>query len=316
MKRFQNILVVTEGMDGGVAAVKRAADLADQNSAKITLVDVVDPLPPLLEFPGILQDEMHRSLVEDTFTKLERLAKPLRETGIEVDCKVLQGTPAEQIVGQVVAGGHDLLIKTADESPGAYGRLFGTTCRRLMRKCPCPVWIIKAGSEQRFHRVLAAVDPRPPDQERDPLNIKILELATSLAEANDSELHVVYVWPYWARWLSPQPDGLHEGDVDKMEHEVETLQDKMLSVLIAPFRNAGQIDHVHLLKGKPGDEIAKLTEELSIELLVMGTICRTGIIGFLIGNTAERALDQVKCSVLTIKPDTFVPPVETQCQGD
>lgn len=61
-------------------------------------------------------------------------------------------------------------------------------------------WIFKAGSEKRFHRILAAVEPKPLDQERDPLNIKIVELATSLAEADGSELHVVYVWPQWCGW--------------------------------------------------------------------------------------------------------------------
>ena len=41
----------------------------------------------------------------------------------------------------------------------------------------------------------------------------------------------------------------------------------------------------------------------------MGTVCRTGIAGFFIGNTAESILQQVDCSVLTVKPDGFVSPV-------
>ena len=46
-----------------------------------------------------------------------------------------------------------------------------------------------------------------------------------------------------------------------------------------------------------------------IDLLVMGTVCRTGIAGFLIGNTAEEVLNQVDCSVLTRKLEGFVTPV-------
>ena len=45
-------------------------------------------------------------------------------------------------------------------------------------------------------------------------------------------------------------------------------------------------------------------------LLVMGTLCRTGIPGFFIGNTAETILNQVDCSVLTVKPKGFVSPVK------
>jgi len=42
----------------------------------------------------------------------------------------------------------------------------------------------------------------------------------------------------------------------------------------------------------------------------MGTVCRTGVAGFFIGNTAEDVLNQVESSVLTVKPDGFVTPIE------
>ena len=50
-------------------------------------------------------------------------------------------------------------------------------------------------------------------------------------------------------------------------------------------------------------------QKLEIDILVMGTVCRTGIPGFIIGNTAERVLDAVDRSVLTVKPEGFVSPV-------
>jgi universal stress protein E len=50
-------------------------------------------------------------------------------------------------------------------------------------------------------------------------------------------------------------------------------------------------------------------EEHSIDLLIMGTIGRSGIPGVVTGNTAERMLPLVQCSLLAIKPDDFVCPV-------
>ena len=44
--------------------------------------------------------------------------------------------------------------------------------------------------------------------------------------------------------------------------------------------------------------------------MVMGTVCRTGVAGFFIGNTAENVLHQVNCSVLAVKPQGFVSPVK------
>jgi nucleotide-binding universal stress UspA family protein len=41
----------------------------------------------------------------------------------------------------------------------------------------------------------------------------------------------------------------------------------------------------------------------------MGTVCRAGVPGLFIGNTAEKVLRHVSCSVLTVKPEGFVSPV-------
>ena len=45
------------------------------------------------------------------------------------------------------------------------------------------------------------------------------------------------------------------------------------------------------------------------DLVVLGSVSRGGIAGLLIGNTAEKVLERVECSVLTVKPDGFKTPV-------
>jgi nucleotide-binding universal stress UspA family protein len=65
-----------------------------------------------------------------------------------------------------------------------------------------------------------------------------------------------------------------------------------------------------LLKGDAEALIPALAKRKGVELIVMGTVCRTGIAGFIIGNTAENILQQVDCSVLTVKPEGFVSPVK------
>ena len=44
----------------------------------------------------------------------------------------------------------------------------------------------------------------------------------------------------------------------------------------------------------------------------MDTVARTGIAGFIVGNTAESILRNVDCSVLTVKPEGFVSPIKVQ----
>ncbi len=65
----------------------------------------------------------------------------------------------------------------------------------------------------------------------------------------------------------------------------------------------------HLVLGSPEEAIPKFATREGIDLIVMGTVARTGIPGLLIGNTAEKILDSVECDVLSIKPEGFVTPV-------
>jgi len=70
--------------------------------------------------------------------------------------------------------------------------------------------------------------------------------------------------------------------------------------------------HTHLIKGWANKEIPALVKRLGADLVVMGTVARTGIPGFIIGNTSETILNQIDCSVLAIKPPGFETPVTSE----
>jgi len=83
-----------------------------------------------------------------------------------------------------------------------------------------------------------------------------------------------------------------------------------LSRLMAGVDLKGLAVYKHLPRSEsPARAIVKLARSKKIDLLVMGTVCRTGVAGFFIGNTAEKVLSEVNCSVLTVKPQGFVTPV-------
>ncbi len=45
---------------------------------------------------------------------------------------------------------------------------------------------------------------------------------------------------------------------------------------------------------------------MDADLVIMATVCRTGIPGLIVGNTAETVMNKVDCSILAIKPQKFV----------
>ena len=46
-------------------------------------------------------------------------------------------------LSEVVAGGHDLLLKMAHQHDKLESVIFTPTDWHLLRKCPCPVWMVK-----------------------------------------------------------------------------------------------------------------------------------------------------------------------------
>ena len=105
-------------------------------------------------------------------------------------------------------------------------------------------------------------------------------------------------------------------EVDSYVREVRLKHRKCLDRLlrkarkwIGPETYDAVRPKTHLPKGPAGEIIPAFARELNIDLIVMGTVARTGIPGLIIGNTAESVLSQINCSVLAIKPPNFVTPV-------
>jgi nucleotide-binding universal stress UspA family protein len=65
----------------------------------------------------------------------------------------------------------------------------------------------------------------------------------------------------------------------------------------------------HLIEGHASEVILREAKERSADLIVMGTVGRVGISGYFMGNTAERTLTDIGCSVLAVKPPGFQSPV-------
>ncbi len=214
-----------------------------------------------------------------------------------------------EIIREVLRNEHDLVMTTAEGWGVLRETLFGSTTMHLMRKCPCPVWVIKPFPPERQPRILAAVDPNPLDEERHALNIKIMDLATSLARRQQSELVVVHTWSFPAERALKSARSVRSSEVENWVRDARDQHRRWLARLLQPYALEDLKHQVYMLKGEAGRLIPELAAEKEVELIVMGTVSRTGVAGLFIGNTAERILRRVDCSVLAVKPDGFITPV-------
>lgn len=306
MKRFRNISLVG---DCDTNTLERAAMLAKENRAKLTIVLPVKDLPAGSSqlTLGEKSIDLGKLVLHEYESMLAESAKSVRSLGVRPATKVLVGDPAMEITRDVIEQQRDLVIMTAEGKGGLKQRLFGSTSMHLMRKCPVPLLILKPSRAKRFQRILAAIDPDVTGDARDTLNETILELSLSLSVLEEAELHVVHAWKMLGESLLRGRIGMYAPEVDRVVRDVG--QQRRRAVLALMAKHSIHKCELHLIKGEAAEAIPRLVTKLGVDLLVMGTVCRTGIPGFIIGNTADRVLDVVDCSVLVLKPEGFVSPV-------
>ncbi|MCB1676847.1 MAG: universal stress protein [Halioglobus sp.] len=318
MELFEKILYVSEVSVSQEAAIARAVSLAENNQASLTVVDViaaVTPGPRMLpggHAPRELQDVM----VSERLQVLEALVEPYSKR-LDIHLEVLVGTTFLEVIRSIIRNEYDLLIKPA-ENPGFIERLFGSDDMQLLRNCPCPVWLTPADKQSEYTCMLAAIDfnPYEPDAAEGSLNRQILDLSSSLALSDFAALHVVHAWDapgettvsLWSdsstQASAAYVEGVRSSHEKMLYHFREQLKERI---------GTDAYDHLaprfHLRRGAASRVIPGMIKELQADLVVMGTVARTGIAGLLIGNTAEAVLEQVQCSVLAVKPPGFVSPV-------
>ena len=322
MNRFKNILCIVDSELKDNVALEHAVKLAENNQATLTVVEVLEKLSldlKLIDFIDSSKD-IQANIIAMHQERLEKLVAPFNKN-IEIQTKVLIGIPFLEIIREVLRNEHDLLIKTA-ENGELIDRVFGSDDMHLLRKCPCPIWLVKSDSPKRYQRILAAVDVDdfyPPEElnTRYLLNLHILEMASSLALLESADLHVVHVWDAIGESIinlvtHDTPENKVAAYVEKVRQQYEGNLDELMRELTS---NIGQdaLNFIrplrHLIKGHPRKEIPLFTEKIEADLVIMGTVARTGISGIFMGNTAESILNQLKCSVLAIKPPGFETPV-------
>lgn len=308
MKRFKNILYLADQPSTQTATFERAVALSKSNGARLTVMDVTAETEHSSDIVKRFGFDLNATLREQRLEQLGALAAPYSNANVMIYTKVLTGTPFIEAVRAVQRNGYDLLVKSSRPPAGISERLFGSSDMHLLRKCPCPVWIDRPDSANPYRTVLAAVDPIGHSGRE--LNHLIMDLATSLAEREGARLHVVHVWRLEGEsMLSSARGRVPEEKLQRLIEESERRHRAGFDQLLNNYSMSVSDENVHLLKGHASQIIATVSAELNTDLIVMGTIGRTGIAGLLIGNTAEDVLQSTHASVLAVKPKTFVTPI-------
>jgi universal stress protein E len=286
--------------------IRKAARLARGCGAELVLFHALtEPLyvgglegelSPLYDDPAGLERQTRAAAL----SRLERLARRLRRTGLQVAVSAeWDYPPYEAIVREACRVGAGLIV--AEAHPGRHfaAGLLHLNDWELLRSSPVPLLLVKSVRSARRPVVLAAVDPDHTYAKPARLNRQILASAVAVARALRGALHAAYA--YVPLPLTAFSDGaLSEREVQRMEARTARAASGKLARTVRGLGIARSRQHV--LGRHPVDAIVQLAAGTRSEVVVMGAISRSGLKRLLIGNTAERLLDRLSCDVLIVKP--------------
>lgn len=129
---------------------------------------------------------------------------------------------------------------------------------------------------------------------------RILGWANRVGDLAEAGVHI------GSAWHAPGADALvgrlPEEEIKAYVEDSQARARESLEAILATAGRMPSADRIHLIEGPARDVLPRFVESSQYDLIVMGTLGRTGLAGEVMGETAEMILRDVRASVLTISP--------------
>ena len=294
----ENILVMDD------PAFQRCMRIVERNQAQLCVVTAIKEE----DIPGfnVLNLVAFEKVKKDYLSKAhEQIKLQIPMTLIdEIEVKVLLGVPFVEIIRESVEGQFDIVVKSREIQQEAISSLD----LHLLRKSQIPLFVEKKQCYETSNKMICAIDLSLEQNESgQEINNQIMSIAHKLSDALDLEILILSCWNLSGEESLHRNPFLRVDDLDLAN--LTSLEETKNKELMKSFlHRCGQHEHL-LIKGEASHVISQFMNTQHHNILVMGTFSRTGIPGYLIGNTAENIILTTHSSMITVKPAGFVSPV-------
>lgn len=243
--------------------------------------------------------------------RLEKLAEPLRESGLTVNTTSTWDHPLyEGIIRHALACDADIVFKDTHHHSALSRALLTNTDWNLIRTCPVPLWLVKPQDIPDKPVFVAAIDPLHEHDKPAALDDEILVTCKKLAEATNADVRAFHSYdPRIAVATATAnayiPVSLPFDEIEKQMHEQHEKRFKE----VVNFHGIEE-DKAHLAAGVTHEELPEFAKSVSADVVAMGAVSRNRLKRLFIGSTAERTLEHLPCDMLVVKPDWFQTPAE------
>jgi universal stress protein E len=198
------------------------------------------------------------------------------------------------ITKRAASGKFDAVIKTRHASSTI---TYTSTDWHLLRECPAPVLIVADNKWHRTKPVLAALDLGTKSRSKQKLNHQVLGQAKNLAEGLGVELKIIS-----ATAVPTLLSDLDIVDPDSYARSQEEASRPHIRKLAEAFDIPEKA--FHCKRGPVAKVINSQAAKARAQIVVLGTVGRSGLKAKLLGNTAEEVLQHLRTDILAIKPES------------
>jgi universal stress protein E len=292
------LVVITDPFASEQPALTKAVVLAHRSGARLVLFNSFMVPQPVNNVPLGARSHIIEAAIRQRRERMQALLNRSGLTGAK--CIVEWDYPAhEAIVRQALESKADMVI-TASHRHGRLARLLlANTDWELIRMCPCPVWFVRTHEAFDEPQILVAVDPFHAHDKPARLDDRLLHAAQVIRGQFDGHIGVIHACD-----VPIDAAPVRSLVLAKAQQAVEDLAAKHRIGAERCYVRAGQPDNI----------IASMERREGADLLVMGAVSRSIQTRPVIGNTAERVIDQVDCDVLVVKPVKFKVPAQVHVQ--
>ena len=313
MKTINQVMSVIDPTADAQPAMERAAWLAKSTGAELELFicyyNEYLSGDRLFDSPSL--EKARQEIISGHEKNLEKLAAPLRESGISVKTTAVWDHPLyEGIVRHAAATGADVIFKDTHHHSAVARALLTNTDWNLIRTCAVPLWLVKQKEFAAKPVFIAAIDPLNEHDKPAALDDEILVMTKALGDATGGEVRAFHSYDPRIAVATATANAYIPVSLpfDEIEKQMREQHEKRFNE-VTEFHGIDK-DMAHLVAGLTHEELPELADEIKADVVVMGAVSRNRWKRLFIGATAERTLEHLPCDLLIVKPDWFQTPAE------
>ncbi len=254
---------------------------------EINILTLEEKLPEYTGFPSQDRKErLEQVLSMAAQAELDRVSDQLKEAGVKVaSTEKLAGRFPEVLTNWLQSNKVDLLVKEPLISASDRNYI-SKGDRKLLNQINTDVLLVR---ESMFNKngVLVGVAAEEGNAELNSYSSEIIDKAVELTPLAGEGLAITHSWWYPGQELLTHH--MKEEEWLEVYKEYETVSQKNFDQVLKASQNISKVKNpkYYLENGDPTRVLSGLAEALCPSLIVLGSVARTGISGYILGNTAE-----------------------------